>query len=63
MNRHRQVFIEYLQKEVCVLQEHLQHERNHQELENSFVCPEFRMFQSEGEVDCRRRLGGLLRYC
>ena len=37
-------------------------ERNHQGLENRIIEPEFRSAE-EGEVNCRERLGGLLRYC
>ncbi len=37
-------------------------ERNHQGLENKIIEPEFGSAE-EGEVGCRERLGGLLRYC
>ena len=36
-------------------------ERNHQGLENKIIEPEFGSV-GEGEVNCRERLGGLLRY-
>jgi len=36
-------------------------ERNHQGLENGIIEPEFTL-PSEGSVECRERLGGLLRY-
>ena len=36
-------------------------EHNHQGLENKVVEPEFGL-EVEGDVSCRERLGGLLRY-
>ena len=41
--------------------EHYYRERNHQGLENKIIEPEFGPV-GEGEVNCRERLGGLLRY-
>ena len=41
---------------------HYHAERNHQGLENEIIRPEFPAFPSEGDVCCRKRLGGLLRY-
>ena len=41
---------------------HYHTERNHQGLENQILRPEFPLFLPEGEVGCRKRLGGLLRY-
>jgi transposase InsO family protein len=41
---------------------HYHAERNHQGLENKIIQPEFLVFPDEGEVVCRKRLGGLLRY-
>jgi len=41
---------------------HYHAERNHQGLENKIIRPEFPAFPDEGEVVCRKRLGGLLRY-
>ena len=38
-----------------------QWKRNHQGLENEIIEPEFGSAE-EGEVNCRERLGGLLRY-
>jgi transposase InsO family protein len=40
---------------------HYHRERNHQGLENKIIEPEFGL-AAEGEVNCRERLGGLLRY-
>jgi putative transposase len=41
--------------------DHYHRERNHQGLENKIIEPEFGSAE-EGEVNCRERLGGLLRY-
>ena len=41
--------------------EHYHRERNHQGLENKIIEPEFGS-EEKGEMKCRERLGGLLRY-
>lgn len=41
---------------------HYHTERNHQSLENKIIRPEFSEFPRAGEVRCRERLGGMLRY-
>ena len=41
--------------------EHYHRERNHQGLGNRIIAPEFGS-AGKGEVNCRERLGGLLRY-
>jgi transposase InsO family protein len=41
---------------------HYHTERNHQGLENKIIRPEFAQFPAEGTINCRSRLGGLLRY-
>ena len=41
---------------------HYHGERNHQGLGNNIIKPEFAEFPSEGEIVCRKRLGGMLRY-
>jgi hypothetical protein len=41
---------------------HYHAERNHQGLANKIIQPEFPVFPDEGEVACRKRLGGSLRY-
>ena len=41
--------------------QHYHRERNHQGLENKIIEPEFGSVE-EGQVGCRERLGGLLRY-
>ncbi|MGK0188280.1 MAG: putative transposase [Verrucomicrobiales bacterium] len=45
-------------KQFC---EHYHKERNHQGLENEIISPEFSS-SIEGEIGCRERLRGLLRY-
>ena len=41
---------------------HYHGERNHQGLENKIIRPEADVGGSRGEVECRERLGGMLRY-
>jgi len=41
---------------------HYNQERNYQGLANKIILPEFPVFPVEGDVCCRKRLGGLLRY-
>jgi len=41
---------------------HYHTERNHQSLGNKIIRPEFAAFPPAGEVHCRARLGGMLRY-
>jgi putative transposase len=41
---------------------HYHGERNHQGLENSIIEPSEEVGQHDGEIECRERLGGLLRY-
>ena len=62
MNRQQQHVIEYLQEEVRILKEQQgDGERNHQGLGNKIIEPDFGS-DGRGEVQCRQRLGGLLRY-
>ncbi len=42
--------------------QHYHHERNHQGLGNRLIDPGEEVNVSEGEITCRARLGGLLRY-
>jgi len=42
--------------------EHYHTERNHQGLANQLIDPGVEVGKSQGEVQCRERLGGLLRY-
>jgi hypothetical protein len=41
---------------------HYHGERNHQGLGNKIIAPEFARFPAAGAINCRKRLGGLLRY-
>ena len=42
--------------------QHFHHERNHQGLENRIIDAGNEVGRTNGEVLCRRRLGGLLQY-
>jgi transposase InsO family protein len=42
--------------------EHYHGERNHQGLENEIISPEHALLSKDGDVQCRERLGGLLRF-
>ena len=41
---------------------HYHQERNHQSLGNRIIRPEVAEFPTAGVIDCRERLGGMLRY-
>ncbi len=41
---------------------HYHEERNHQGLGNKIIEPNEEVGQGQGEIECRERLGGLLRY-
>jgi len=41
---------------------HYHRERNHQGLENKIIRPDFPEFPTHGTINCRKRIGGLLRY-
>ena len=41
---------------------HYHEERNHQGLDNKIIEPKEEVGQGHGEIECRERLGGLLRY-
>ena len=41
---------------------HYHAERNHQGLKNQLIEPDAEVGQTTGVIDCRERLGGLLRY-
>ncbi len=41
---------------------HYHCERNHQGLGNKLIEPDDEIDQHQGEIQCRERLGGLLRY-
>jgi hypothetical protein len=42
--------------------EHFHSERNHQGLDNRIIKPSEEVGRREGAIQCRERLGGLLRY-
>jgi putative transposase len=50
-----------LRRAVAQFCEHYHRETNHQGLENKIIEPTFGLNRA-GEVNCRERLGGLLRY-
>ena len=41
---------------------HYHRERNHQGLGNKLIEPSEEVGQTEGEIECRERLGGLLKH-
>ena len=41
---------------------HYHHERNHQGLNNTIIDPGEEVGRSVGRIECRKRLGGLLKY-
>ena len=51
-----------LRRAVNAFCEHYHHERNHQGLANRLIDPGEEVGRRDGEVICRERLGGLLRY-
>lgn len=42
--------------------EHYHAERNHQGLDNEIIDPDDRVGATVGEIACRERLGGMLKY-
>ena len=51
-----------LERAVREYVEHYHGERNHQGLGNRLIDPGEQVGESDGEVECTERLGGLLRY-
>ena len=51
-----------LRRAVAAYLDHYHEERNHQGLGNLITRPGHEVGRSEGDVQCRERLGGLLRY-
>ena len=51
-----------LRKTVTEFLTHYHRERNHQGLGNRIIAPEANFSQTMGQLACRERLGGLLRY-
>ncbi len=51
-----------LRRAVTVFLEHYHVERNHQGLENELIQPGDEVGSVAGKIECRERLGGMLRY-
>ena len=51
-----------LRRAIGAYVEHYHAERNHQGLGNKIIEPDEEVGEGTGEIDCRQRLGGLLRY-
>jgi transposase InsO family protein len=51
-----------LRRAVDAYLDHYHEERNHQGLDNLIIKPGDEVGRDEGEIQCRERLGGLLRY-
>lgn len=51
-----------LRRAVSDYLDHYHEERNHQGLGNQIIGPGDEVGRTEGDVQCRKRLGGLLRY-
>ena len=51
-----------LRRAVSAYLDHYHRERNHQSLGNRLIEPGDNVGQIEGEIQCRERLGGMLRY-
>jgi hypothetical protein len=50
-----------LRQAIFSFAEHYRRERNHQGLNNRLITPEAMIGHCDGEVQCRERLGGLLK--
>jgi hypothetical protein len=51
-----------LRRAITAFEEHYHRERNHQGLDNKLINPGALVGSTRGEVECRERLGGLLKY-
>ncbi len=51
-----------LRRAVTAFLEHYHGERNHQGLENELIQPGVEVGSFAGKIECRERLGGMLRY-
>ena len=51
-----------LRKALAEFESHYHEERNHQGLENMLIDPGGDVGNMTGSIECRERLGGLLRY-
>ena len=52
----------HLRSAVSEYTKHYHHERNHQGLENQVIAKASNLRSMEGAVECRERLGGVLKY-
>lgn len=61
---HKMIFFgeQPLRKAVQEFVRHYHEERNHQGLENKIIDPGDEVGQIAGNIECRERLGGILRY-
>ncbi len=51
-----------LRRALSEFEEHYHTERNHQGLGNNIINPEVSVGQADGDIQCRERVGGMLRY-
>ena len=51
-----------LRRAVTSFLEHYHLERNHQGLDNRIITPGIEVGRADGPIECRKRLGGMLRY-
>ena len=51
-----------LRRAVSAYLNHCHRERNHESLGNRLIEPRNHVDRTDGEIQCRERLGGLLRY-
>ena len=51
-----------LRRAICQFIDHYHRERNHQGLDNRLIGPEEGVAQLDGQIQCRQRLGGMLKY-
>jgi putative transposase len=51
-----------LRRAIAEFEAHYHRERNHQGLDNRLIDPDAGVGHADGQVQCRERLGGLLKY-
>ena len=51
-----------LRQAILAFGEHYHRERNHQGLDNKLIDPDAMVGHTSGKIQCRKRLGGLLKY-
>ncbi|MFC1707114.1 integrase core domain-containing protein [Planctomycetota bacterium] len=54
--------VNHLRTAIAEYVKHYHAERNHQGLDNKLIDPDETAGRSQGQITCRRRLGGMLRY-